>query len=161
MKKLLFYFPFVTLGLLLFLLTLSFFGKTLKPDDDYFTTNELLTNYAIYETVNPSNLADELKEIVSERINCVESNPTSRLEFFCLRDYRMSLMTLGKESINSAPNLGLFLSDIRDCPIVNSICLGQSGTIESCISLEALCLDNLLDMYWRGSPVVYNWQNRK
>ncbi|MDR1084185.1 MAG: hypothetical protein LBP22_04830 [Deltaproteobacteria bacterium] len=130
-----------------------------RPDVQYQLRERLSTEtmarvYSRLEDVHPSQITARLREIVQDRLRCYGNNPQDRVSGECIRQYLYSLVRVGRSEIYSAPDMGNFLDMVKKCPIVNAVCRGKGQDSDSCISMESLCLDNVMDDYWRGSPFL-------
>ena len=96
-------------------------------------------------------LGKQIENIVIKRMDCYRFSPFERGSR-CLGPYSSDLVALGRQQLQSAPDLGLFLEQIQLCPLVHAMCMGDIQEARNCISMEARCLDSVYDEYWRGSP---------
>jgi hypothetical protein len=151
-RKLLFYIPLFTAIYVFIAIIVGMFNiKEDKPLS--FIYPIILENiYADIRNTYPSTIHNDLVQISKERVKCYGARPTNRLIGICDKDYLISLLTIGHKKIDSAPNIGTFLTSVANCPTIYSICRGYDGKEEECQSTEALCMDYIYDYYWRGIP---------
>lgn len=95
-------------------------------------------------------LGGDIENVIQERIACYSRSPFERGDR-CLVPYITALVDLGRERIQSAPDLGSFLNVIRRCPIMYAVCMGD-GNLQNCVDVEARCIDGMYDEHWRGRP---------
>jgi hypothetical protein len=136
------------------------FGRTKARESQFFNPDKLLDIYQNFKTIYPSKISPIIKQIAKARIDCYASSPLNRLQGNCLTTYREDLLSLGRSEIDSAPDVGLFLYIISNCPIINSVCLGQGESQEECITMESLCLESVYDNFWRGKPFPFVGSNQ-
>ncbi|GHU25107.1 hypothetical protein FACS189497_00570 [Betaproteobacteria bacterium] len=114
--------------------------------------DEIPVIYNTIKSVPQSRKLGALLEItVRERIACYSASPLTRLEQ-CLPPYLTSIVSMGRNNVRSAPDMGSFLRNVRFCPIAYSTCMGDVGNNDVCVGMEASCIDYVFDSYWRGAP---------
>ena len=111
----------------------------------------------VYDKVNrtrPSIVnAQENEAIIHNRLECYEDHPnySDRLQV-CNNQYLKDIVHVAREKIKSRPSIGLFVLNAGMCPVMHSICMGQTGgDMERCICFERQCIDYTLDTFWRGA----------
>lgn len=110
------------------------------------------------KTAQSYKLGSKLNTIVRERVTCYGSSPVDRLAN-CNEKYIVDIVRTGRDSIASAPDMGLFIENVRTCPIVYSVCMGESHNRDECIAFEARCIDGMYDEHWRGRPFPMTGKN--
>ncbi|MDR0622459.1 MAG: hypothetical protein LBJ61_11390 [Deltaproteobacteria bacterium] len=154
LRKVLFFSPTIIIILICAAILLSLLDNT-DPGEYNVASKQLLNDgFEFYSTkVYPSNLAKPLNDIVRKRVACYGTFAQNRLKGDCRKEYLLSLLSLGSVSIvESAPNIGSFLNSVGYCPIIYSICRGKGFDTVDCEIIEAKCLDDFFDQFWRGSP---------
>ena len=96
----------------------------------------------------------QIEGIVNRRVDCYLFSPFERVNR-CVIGYTTELVSLGRQEIQSAPDLSGFLESVHVCPIMYAVCMGEIGDPVECISIEARCLDGMYDTYWRGQPFTH------
>ncbi|MDR1677437.1 MAG: hypothetical protein LBS44_03495 [Deltaproteobacteria bacterium] len=151
-RKLFYYAP---LGIVIFIIlatVVAIFNIKEKAHVDLVSHQYFENIYDIMTSVYPSNISNSLYDISNQRLSCYGSKPTNRLIGICNKQYLLSTLSIGRQKIDSAPNIGEFLLTISNCPIIYSICRGKEGGEDYCQKVEALCMDYVFDFYWRGIP---------
>lgn len=90
--------------------------------------------------------------VVEKRLKCYarDSDYLYRIQE-CNYHYVDRIIQQARGNIDSIPSVGHFARNVRACPVVYSICMGESnGDSKQCISMELRCIDYNLDRYWRG-----------
>jgi hypothetical protein len=109
----------------------------------------------LYNTVKnvprSQNVGNLLEQVASDRVACYSQSPLGRT-VECLQPYLESVVTIGREHIMSAPDMGAFMRNARLCPISYGACMGEQGDSNRCIAVEAACLEFVYDSFWRGRP---------
>lgn len=174
MRRMLYIFPWILLGTTLVFYILAFFAPVSRVDDSGLSLFTLRNIYADIEKVHPSHLTPQLLKVVQQRVECYRATPTARLYGYCHSNYLEDIVSIGRAEIHSAPQLGKFLTSVKFCPIVYSICMGEEKTGQGCQSglqgvvecnvddydgddnicngMESRCIDAIFDRYWRGAP---------
>ncbi len=130
---------------------LSFFSPGVKMEQKSIYAR-MRALYAFSATVPQSEkLGQRFEEISAARIRCYHTTPIGRLDI-CSKDYTYQILEAGRQEVDSAPDLGNFISQVSYCPIVHSICMGEKDDLNQCIKAESQCIDGMLDLYWRGKP---------
>ncbi len=163
--------PWLLLGLLLIVFGLALAGPSGNVPEDGVSIAMLRQDYEAAVKVNPSSLAPRLIELAQKRVECFGASPLERFKGGCRSDYLNAIMKVGREEIVSAPRLGDFLANVDNCPVMYSVCMGEKSEqncrvtdgervcdyaddqVLNCAAMEARCIDGVLDLYWRGSPV--------
>lgn len=111
---------------------------------------------ALYEEVNktlPSVVSSkEHVAIIHDRLECYKTNYdyTKRIRT-CNNAYVKDLVEQARKDIQSHPDMGNFVKKINICPVMYSMCVGQTGNdVERCVVFEKQCIDHMLDKFWRG-----------
>ncbi|MDR0356577.1 MAG: hypothetical protein LBJ64_12710 [Deltaproteobacteria bacterium] len=171
MKRLIRAAPWLALGLISLFFLMALHGRTKDVTDQTASIPRLTSLYEGIENLHPSSLSPELMEIVKRRTDCYGESPTSRLNGECNTRYLEDLIEVGRRNILSAPRIGYFLIDVKICPIMYSICMGERADLVCreiggemsctnspdndvrCTAVEAKCIDGVLDEHWRGAPL--------
>lgn len=132
----------------------------LKPE----TNIEMVRS--LYEEVNktlPSVVSSkEHISIIHKRLECYEKNDdyTKRIRV-CNNAYVKALVEQARKDIQSKPDMGNFVEKINICPVMYSMCIGQThNNVERCIVFEKQCIDHILDKFWRGEASYTQQQYR-
>ena len=132
-----------------------FFLATFAPKSPVEKIDALTQVKELYSftsrTAQSYKLGNKLNAIVRDRVSCYGNSPVDRLTN-CNEKYIVDIVRTGRDSIVSAPDMGLFIENVRTCPIVYSVCMGDIHNQEECIVLEARCIDGMFDEHWRGRP---------
>lgn len=106
--------------------------------------------------------ARENEKIIRDRLECyAEDNDYARRIRICNNLYAKALVKQARETLTSRPDMGLFVSNIIMCPIMQNMCVGQTGNnMERCVTFERQCVDYMLDSYWRGAAQYTHQQYR-
>ncbi len=171
LRKFLYALPWLALGLLAVIFGLALYGPSQNVTFEGASVEGLRETYESVEKVHPSSLSPRLTELARKRADCFGASPMARFDGLCHSEYLRDILRVGREEIESAPRLGDFLVQVDSCPIVYSVCMGEKSAqdcresegervceyaeenMSNCAAMEARCIDRILDIYWRGSPV--------
>ena len=155
MRIKLFVISFMLLGGCALFVVLSFMtpAQSLQKESAVNVAREIYAsskNVPLSQQVGP-----KLKQVAADRVECYKLTAETRIKT-CAGKYLNSIVEIGKENIDSAPDMGAFINNVSRCPVVHSLCMGDFANLDQCIRLEALCIEDMLDKHWRGRP----FQNR-
>ena len=143
-------------------------GITLLPSHTYQVAqlNTMQASLALYRQVQKTKLSATSRELfydtVNKRLDCYlqHGDYLDRLQI-CNRNYVNTIIEKARIQLKTMPAVGAFARELRMCPIVYAICMGECGDREKCIEMELRCIDYYLDLYWRGINLYANpddWQ---
>ena len=120
----------------------------------------------LYDEVNntlPSVVSSQKHTaIIRKRLECYEKNYdyTKRIRT-CNNAYVKALVEQARKDIQSHPDMGNFVKNVNICPVMYSMCVGQTGNnVDRCIVFEKQCIDHMLDKFWRGGASYIQKQYR-
>jgi hypothetical protein len=106
---------------------------------------------AVKDVPRSQKVGDLLVAVASDRVACYSHSPLAR-STECIYPYMESIVTIGREHIVSAPDMGAFMRNARFCPVAYSVCMGEKYDSNACVKEEASCLEYVYDTHWRGRP---------
>jgi hypothetical protein len=142
----------VGLILLAGILFLAYRATLTTPAERHNNIDAMRQLYSRIARVPPSKVGSAgFTQAIQDRVACYERSPTP-LERFdtCSTPYVNAIIRNARRYVESKPELGLFIGAVQYCPIIYSMCTGQSQDRAFCIMMERQCIDATLDKYWRG-----------
>lgn len=131
-----------------------------KESNDHLTSSQydaIVHQYEAIKRAEQSNLQDILLQIVNVRLKCYLNTSEYSLRLSeCRKQYEYDILRAARENLKSSPSLGEFMLCIQNCPLAYSFCNGEElveGKSIDCRNIEILCIENCLDMFWRGSSL--------
>lgn len=124
-----------------------------RAADKFPNIDAAVRMYEGVKLVQPSRIAgEEYETIIRKRVLCYDraTTPLERKRP-CNITYVDAIIRTARDNLKSAPLLGLFIHNVQYCPIVYSMCIGEHMDKDSCVTVERQCIDQTLDIYWRGS----------